>query len=54
MSTLLYSLGSESEDILTLTNVSEEERKSYTSALKHFDDFFKIRHNVIFERARFS
>ena len=54
VSTLLYYLGSESEDILASTSVIEEVRKSYPSVLKHFDDFFKVWHNVIFERACFN
>ena len=44
LSTLLYCLGNESEDILTLTNVIREEKKK----------LFKVRHNVIFKRVRFN
>ena len=42
VSTLLYYLGSESEDILASTSVIKEERKSYPSVLKHCNDFFKV------------
>ena len=51
---LLYCLGEEAEDILTSTNISDEDRKSYTSVLGKFDGFFKIRKNVIIERAKFN
>ena len=54
VSTLLYCLGGEADDVLTSTNITEEERKQYASVLKKFDDFFKVRRNVIFERARFN
>ena len=54
VSTLLYCLGGEADDVLTSTNITEEERKQYASVLKKLDDFFKVRRNVIFERARFN
>ena len=54
VSTLMYCLGEEAEDVLTSTNVTEDERKSYASVLAKFDDYFKVRKNVIFERARFN
>ena len=39
--------------MLTLTNATEEERKDYKTVEK-FDSFFKVRKNVIYERARFN
>lgn len=54
VSTLLYCLGEEAEDVLTSTNISAEARASYDSVLAKFDDFFQVRKNVIFERARFN
>ena len=42
VSTLLYCLRSESEDILASTNVIEEERKSYPSALNTLMTFLKF------------
>ena len=54
VNTLLYCLGEEAEDILTSTNISEEDRKNYASVLGKFDGFFKIRKNVIIERAKFN
>ena len=54
VSTLLYCLGGEADDVLTSTNITEDKRKQYASVLKKFDNFFKVRKNVIFERARFN
>ena len=52
VSTLLYCLGEESDDVLTSTNISEHERKNYDAVVDKFDSFFKVRRNVIYERAR--
>ena len=54
ISTLLYCLGEDADDILTSTNISEESRKKYTDVLAKFDTDFKVRKNVIFEHARFN
>ena len=54
VNTLLYCLGEEAEGVLTSTNVTEDERKVYKTVLQKFDDFFKVRRNVIYERARFN
>ena len=54
VSTLLYCLGEEAEDILVLTNISEDQRKQYEVVLLKFDSFFHVRKNVIIERAKFN
>ncbi len=46
--TLLYCLGEEAESVLSSSNPTEEEMKKYDTVLEKFDDFFKIRKNVIF------
>ena len=51
---LLYSMGGEAEDILRSTNISEDKRKLYDTVLEKFDQSFKVRKNVIFERAKFN
>ena len=40
--------------MLTSTNVTGDERKEYEIVVAKFDAFFKIRRNIIFERARFN
>ena len=54
VSTLLYCLGEDAEERLTSTNISADDRKKYDAVLLTFDNFFKVRKNVIFERARFN
>ena len=54
VSTLLYCLGEEADDVLTSTNISEENWKKYSEVMAKFDGFFKVRRNVILERARFN
>ena len=54
VSTLLYTMGEEAEDILMSTNISDEDKKNYKQVIGKFDEFFGVRKNVIFERARFN
>lgn len=54
ISTLLYCLGEDADDVLTSTNISDESRKKYTDVLAKFDAHFQVRKNVIFERAWFN
>ena len=54
ISTLLYCLSEEAEDVLTSTNISEADRGRYAQVLGKMDEFFKVQKNVIFERARFN
>ena len=54
VSTLLYCVGEEAGAVLASTGITADERKVYDTVVKKFDDFFKVRRNVIFERARFN
>ena len=54
ISTLLYCLGEDADDVLTSTNISNESRKKYTDVLAKFDAHFQVCKNVIFERAQFN
>ena len=54
VSTLLYCLGEEAHDVLTSTNIPEADRKKYAKVMEKFDEHFKVRRNVIFERVRFN
>ena len=51
VSALLYCLGEQAESVLSSTDA---QRKDYDAVIKKFDDFFKVRKNTIFERARFN
>ena len=54
ISTLLYCIGEEAEAVLISTNITEDERKVYDTVIAKLDAFFKVRRNIIFERARFN
>ena len=54
VSTLLYCLGEQAEDVLSSTGISEDDRKKYSEVMSKLDDYFKVRKNVIFERAQFN
>ena len=54
VNTLLYCLGEEAEDVLTSTNITEDDKEKYNPVMAKFDEFFQVRKNVIFERARFN
>ena len=54
VSTLLYCLEEEADAVLASTNIKDDKRKVYATVLQKFDDFFKVRKNIIYERARFN
>jgi len=54
VSTLLYCMGEEADDILSSTNISDGEKAKYSFVMGKFDEYFKVRKNVIFKRAQFN
>ena len=42
VSTLLYCLGEEAEDVLMSANASEEDRKKLDTVVQKLDDFFQV------------
>ena len=54
ISTLLYCLGEEGDDVLSSTSITEEQRKKYDKVLAKFNENFKVRQNIIFEWAKFN
>ena len=54
MHVILYCLGEEGEDLLRSTNITEDERKVYSTVLEKLNGFFHVRKNIIFERAKFN
>ena len=42
------------QQVLASTGISDDERKEYSKVLRKFDEFFKVRRNVILERAKFN
>ena len=54
MNTFLYCLGEDAEDVLDATRISVEDRKNYARVTEEFDNYFKVRKNIIFECTRFN
>ena len=54
ISTLLYCLGQDAEEVLVSTGIMTEQRKKYKDVLEKFNQLFKVRRNTIFKRARFN
>lgn len=54
VSTLIYSMGDQADDILMSFKLSSDEMKSYETIVEKFDRHFVPQHNVIFERAMFN
>ena len=51
---MLYCMGEDAEDVLASTDIKEDEKADYKIVLDKFDAYFKIRRNIIFERAKFN
>ena len=54
ISTLIYAMGEQAEDIFTSFGLSEEEAKQYSTVQKRFQDHLVQRRNPVYERARFN
>ena len=54
VNTLLYCIGEEAEDMLSSASITADEQAVYDSVMAKFNGFFRVRRNVIFERARFN
>ena len=54
VSILLYCLGQEADDVQSATGISEEDSQKYDKVMEKLEDHFKVRKNVIFERACFN
>ena len=54
MSTLIYAMGDQADDVLRSFTLTKEDRKTYTTVKSKFDNHFIQRRNVIFERAKFN
>ena len=57
VNTLIYSMGDEgdeADDILASLKLTDEERASYTTVKGKVDNFFIVKRNVIYARAKFN
>lgn len=53
VSTLIYCMGDEADDLLAALDISTDNASKYDAVKKKFDQHFKVKKNVIFERANF-
>ena len=54
ISSLVYCMGDQAEDILSSFKLTNEETKKYSKVLEKFKEHFGVRKNVIYERAKFN
>ncbi|KAL5006376.1 hypothetical protein ScPMuIL_015182 [Solemya velum] len=54
VNTLLYSMGSDAEDVFKSFKLSDDQAKDYNAVVEKFEKYFVARRNVIFERAKFN
>ena len=54
VTTLLYCLGEDAEEVLDTTRISDKDRKKYQNVIDAFDKRFKVNKNIIYERAWFN
>ena len=54
VNTLIYSMGGEADDIVQSLGLTAEDQKKYDEVKKRLEDFFIVKRNVIFERAKFN
>lgn len=54
VNTLLYSMGSDADDILLSFRLSEAEAEDYDTVKARFEAYFVKKKNVIYERAKFN
>ena len=54
VSTLLYCLREEAEEVLATTRISDDKKKKYQKVIEEFDKYFKVKKNVIYEHASFN
>ena len=54
VSTLMYRLGEDAEGVLVSTNIGDDDRKKYREVMSKFAEYFKVRRNIIYERAKFN
>ena len=49
VSALLYCMGDQADSVLTSTKIATEDKLKYNSVMSKFNEYFKVRRNVILE-----
>ena len=47
-------MGEDADDVLTTTRIIAGDRAKYNKVIEKLDNYYKVRTNVIYERARFN
>ena len=50
----MYCMGEDAEEVLATTNITAEQKKEYRQVVQKFDEYFKVRKNLVYERASFN
>ena len=54
VSSLMYCMEENAEGVLATTNITNELKKEYTEVVQKFDEYFKVRKNLVSECASFN
>ena len=54
VNTLIYTMRVDADDIIQSLGISDEEQKHYNTVREKLENYFIIKRNVIFERAKFN
>ena len=50
----MYCMGEDAEEVLATTNITAEQKKEYCQVVQKFDEYFKVRKNLVYECASFN
>ena len=54
VNTLIYAMGDQADDILVSFELTPEQEKNYEEVKEKFENYFIVKRNIIFERAKFN
>ena len=50
----MYCMGKDAEEVLATMNITVEQKKEYHQVVQKFDEYFKVRKNLVYEHANFN
>ena len=50
----MYCMGEDAEEVLATTNITVEQKKEFRQVVQKFDEYFKVRKNLVYKRASFN
>ena len=54
VNTLIYTMGDQADDVFISFELTQEQEKSFEEVKEKFENYFIVKRNVIFERAKFN